>query len=44
MRRGFESFTCLPNLKCLQECAPTDKRFRADLKGLEGFYALFAAL
>ena len=23
------------NLKCLQDCAPTDKRFRADLKALE---------
>jgi ArsR family transcriptional regulator, arsenate/arsenite/antimonite-responsive transcriptional repressor len=23
------------NLKCLQDCAPTDKWFRADLKGLE---------
>jgi ArsR family transcriptional regulator, arsenate/arsenite/antimonite-responsive transcriptional repressor len=23
------------NLKCLQDCAPTHKRFRADLKGLE---------
>jgi ArsR family transcriptional regulator len=23
------------NLKCLQDCAPTDKRFRADLKKLE---------
>ena len=22
------------NLKCLQDCAPTDKRFRADLKAL----------
>jgi ArsR family transcriptional regulator len=23
------------NLKCLQDCAPADKRFRADLKALE---------
>ncbi len=23
------------NLKCLQDCAPIDKRFRADLKALE---------
>jgi ArsR family transcriptional regulator len=23
------------NLKCLQDCAPTDKRFRADLKALD---------
>ena len=23
------------NLQCLQDCAPTDKRFRADLKALE---------
>lgn len=23
------------NLKCLQDCAPTDKRFRADLKRLK---------
>ena len=23
------------NLKCLQDCAPTDKRFRADLKALQ---------
>jgi ArsR family transcriptional regulator len=23
------------NLKCLQDCATTDKRFRADLKALE---------
>jgi ArsR family transcriptional regulator, arsenate/arsenite/antimonite-responsive transcriptional repressor len=23
------------NLKCLQDCAPTDKRFRGDLKGLK---------
>ena len=23
------------NLKCLQDCAATDKRFRADLKALE---------
>ena len=23
------------NLKCLQDCAPTDTRFRADLKALQ---------
>ncbi|HEY5741202.1 MAG TPA: metalloregulator ArsR/SmtB family transcription factor [Terrimicrobiaceae bacterium] len=29
------------NLKCLQDCAPTDKRFRADLKGLEKVRATY---
>jgi ArsR family transcriptional regulator, arsenate/arsenite/antimonite-responsive transcriptional repressor len=27
------------NLKCLQDCAPIDKRFRADLKALEKLQA-----